>query len=438
VIPLLLAAAYTTREPVVVLGPANLSALRVLVLIGAVRVLARGERLANGMNAVDGLLLMWATLLIGFSVFHSSNSWTFRIGLVLAELGVYLLCRVFIQDMDDVRRLFKVLCVGLVPLAAIMLLEKYTWHNYFGGVLVFRDGHVRAFGAFAHPILAGVVGASCAVMAMCLWRSNRASAWLGLCAGLTIVFASTSSGPLMVLFFMCAGLMMWQVRHRMRLIRWAAVAAIIALDIVMKDPVYFLIARIDLTGSSTGWFRSQLIRTSIDHLNEWWAVGTDRTRHWMSSGIDANQSHTDITNHFLAMGVNGGLPLLILFVLVLWASFRGVGRALRQNQGQSPDRAFLVWTLGAMLFGHVTNFFSISLFDQSASFLYLIVAMIVATQLPVAAVPNEVPGPAPVGARHQPRDRFGRAVVIDSPAVPAVSGWRRVPIVQPNGRYRWQ
>lgn len=396
VIPVLLAAAYTTRLPVLELGPANLTVLRILVVIGIVRVLARGEKIANGVNAVDWLLLVWATFLIGSSLFHTSDAWTYRIGMVLGELGVYCLCRIFVQDAEDVRRLFKVLCVALAPLAGLMLLEKYTAHNYFGaGVAVVRDGHVRAYGPFGHPVLAGTVGATCVPMALSLWRSHRASALIGLCVGAGIVFASTSSGPVMMVVFTCVGLLFWKVRNGMRLIRWGTVAAIIGLQIVMNDPVYFLMARIDLTGSSTGYFRSQLIRSSLEHLDEWWAIGTDYTRHWMATGIPANQIHTDITNHFLAMGVMGGLPLLILFVLMLRAAFRGVGAALANNEGRSPERDFLIWTVGAMLFGQVINFWSISLFDQSVAFFYLVLAMIGAIQLPVAVLAREsLPGRA--------------------------------------------
>jgi hypothetical protein len=153
--------------------------------------------------------------------------------------------------------------------------------------------------------------------------------------------------------------------------------------------VYFLMARIDLTGGSTGWHRAQLIRSATEHLAEWWAVGTDYTRHWMPTGIHANEFHTDITNHFLEMGVWGGLPLLICFVLILSAAFRAVGTALRQHEGLSPRQGFLIWTIGVMLFGQVMTFWSISLFDQSVSFFYLVLATIGAVQLPVAMVAEQ-------------------------------------------------
>jgi hypothetical protein len=398
VIPLLLAAAYTTKLPVVQLGPANLSVLRVLVIVGIVRVVTRGEHVAHGINAIDRLLFAWATLLVGVSVFHTSDAWTYRIGAVLGELGVYMLCRVFVQDLDDVRRLFKILCVALVPLAILMLAEKYTAHNLFAIIgasddVTIREGHVRAAGPFAHAILAGTVGAASWAMAVGLWRSHRVSAVIGMCAAAGILFAATSSGPLMIVAFTGFGLMLWNVRAALRTIRWAVVVAIIGLQIVMQDPVYFLMARIDITGGSTGWYRAQLIRSSIEHLDEWWAVGTDSTRHWMGSGIAANEIHADIVNHYLAMGVMGGLPLMILFVLVLSAAFREVGRAFQEAERQSPEQGFFVWTLGAMLFGQVVGFWAISLYDQSVSFFYLILATISASRLPAAvAAMADMPG----------------------------------------------
>jgi hypothetical protein len=384
------ASAYTTRIPVLEFGPAKLSVLRILVLVGIVRVLARRERPSHGLNTIDWLVLTWAAFLFSVSVFHTPDVWTYRLGMILGEVGVYLLCRVSLQDAADVQQLFGALCVTLVPLAVLMLFEKYTAQNVFAvmggtGEINIREGHVRAYGPFAHSILAGTVGATCLPMALSVWNKSRGRALIGMGAALCIVYASTSSGPIVMLAFICVALSMWKVRNRLGLFRWGAVAVIIVLQIVMKDPVYFLMARIDITGGSTGWHRAQLIRSSLEHLSEWLAVGTDYTRHWMPTGIHANETQTDITNHFLQMGVWGGLPLLILFVMILWAAFRVIGEALRRSDMQSPEEIFLIWTLGAMLFGHVINFWSISLFDQSVSFFYLVLATIGAVQMPVAA-----------------------------------------------------
>jgi len=105
--------------------------------------------------------------------------------------------------------------------------------------------------------------------------------------------------------------------------------------VVMKAPPYYLMARVDLSGGSTGWHRARLIESSMEHLGEWWFAGTDYTRHWMPTGVYFSPNHVDITNHYLAMGVLGGLPLLFLFVLLLVKGFSIVGHSVRALQKRS-------------------------------------------------------------------------------------------------------
>jgi len=388
ILPLLLAAAYMTRGQALDLGGASLTVLRVLVPIGLIRVMLRGESLANGWNAIDGMMILWAVVLLGTSPWHQFGAWQFRSGLVWSDLGCYFLLRVFLAEPADVERAFKLVCLVMAPVAVFMLFEKATGTNLFGvlgGVhetALVREGNVRASGPFVHPILAGTAGATIFGMAACLWRRDRNVSLLGLFAGGGIVAACASSGPVLMVLFILLGMLMWPLREQMRLVRWASFASILALAAVMKDPVYFLMARIDISGGSQGYYRAQLIRSSIEHLDEWWLAGTDYTRHWMQTGIHANDRHADITNHFLAMGVMGGLPLMLVFAAIIVVAFRGVGRALDGLRGDANHRqAFLAWTLGALLFGHLMNFMSISLFDQSILFLHIVLAAIGAMQV---------------------------------------------------------
>jgi hypothetical protein len=306
--------------------------------------------------------------------------------MVWTQLGSYFLFRIIIQDEDDVLYIFKALCVVLIPVAVMMILEKNIGKNFYGvfeGLserVDFRHGHFRARGPFAHAILAGTVGATCFPMALYLWKKNKKYAIPGLFSTVGIVLASTSSGPVIMVFFIVFGLVIWKVRNHLNVVRWLALTAFIILNVTMKDPVYFLMARIDISGGSQGWFRARLIQSSIEHLDEWWLAGTDYTRHWMETGIYANQQHTDITNHLLGIGVLGGLTLMFLFIMVLVAAFGAVGGALQENAGASTEHRFLIWTLGAILFGHVWNFFTTLLFDQSIVFFYLILACIGAIQ----------------------------------------------------------
>jgi hypothetical protein len=412
IVPLLLAASVMTAGQVLVIGPANFTVIRVLVAVGMLRIVIRGEHLSPGLVLLDKWMLAWAALLLASSVFHKDGTFLYRSGIVWSDLGCYFLLRTFITDSDDMRRAFRLVCLLMIPVALLMLVEKATGHNPFtmlGGVnetSSVRGTQIRASGPFVHPILAGTVGATCLGISLYLRHIGSRLAWPGVFASVAILYACGSSGPSFMALFVVLGLLAWPWRASMRAVRWTGAALVIALDMVMNDPVYFLMAKVDAFGGSYGYYRAQLIRSAIQHLDEWWLSGADRTRHWMPSGIHANDFHTDITNHFLAMGVMGGLPLMAVFVALVGVAFASVGRsrkALEAAAGSAPaakgkdkdkDKAiptdaFLAWTLGALLFGHVVNFFAISLFDQSIVFFYLVLACIgsFAAQAALAAKP---------------------------------------------------
>ena len=407
-VPLLAGAAYMTRGQVLELGPLNFPVVRLLVTIGFLRVLTRGERIAGGLHLMDKLVIAWAVWLVGSSVFHTAGALVFRVGLVWTEVGSYFLFRVFIRDSQDLRRVFRTICVLLIPVAVGMLIEKLSGKNCFaslGGVYehaAVRNGQFRAQGPFAHAILAGTVGAMCLPMALYLWKTDRRVAVTGLVTTGAIVYSSGSSGPFMMTFAVLFALALWKVRTWMRPILWVGLIAVLALDMVMKDPVYFLMARIDITGGSTGWHRAALIQSAIRHLDEWWFSGTDYTRHWMPTGIHANEIHTDITNHILQMGVWGGLPLVLLFLGIMAAAFSVVTKALRQQRSAPLEEQYLIWTLGAILFAHVTNFFSICYFDQSIVFFYLLLAGIASFRAMRVAVTRPETTSVAAGSRPLP------------------------------------
>jgi hypothetical protein len=144
----------------------------------------------------------------------------------------------------------------------------------------------------------------------------------------------------------------------------------------MNDPAYYILARIDLAGGSTGWHRARLIQSALEFLPEWWLAGTDYTRHWMPTGVSWSVDHTDITNHYLKMGVLGGLPLMLLFIAVLAKGFSFVGQTPRQMPELSQQSRFMLWALGASLFAHAATIISVSYFDQSFMFLYVTLAAI--------------------------------------------------------------
>lgn len=381
--PLLIGACYMTLNSGIEIGPTHFSIIRILVAAGLLRVMMRGERLAGGMNGLDRIMLIWSAWALLSSTFHKdpSAALMFRLGLVYNAGGIYFLIRIFCQSLDDVAALCRITAVLMVPLAIEMLFENGTSHNLFsilGGVSetpAIREGKVRAQGPFAHAILAGTAGAVTLPIIIGIWSKHRMNAVIGVLACVSIVLTSASSGPMMSAMAAVIALFMWHYRGQMRFVRWMAVLIYIGLDLFMKAPVYYLIARIDLTGGSTGYHRAALIESSLRHFDEWWFAGTDYTRHWMPTGVSWSQEHTDITNHYLNMGVVGGLPLMFLFIIVLAKGFSLVGRTLQMSE-LSQHHQYMCWALGASLFAHATTFLAVSYFDQSFVFIYLTLAAI--------------------------------------------------------------
>lgn len=383
-VPMLIGTAYMTVGQALQIGPASFTVIRLLVVVGLIRVKVRGERVAGGIHTLDRAMIWWAVIATVTSVFHKNpvGNLISMLGLSYDCLGLYFLMRVFIQGMDDVVRISKALLLLLIPLALEMVHEKITGRNAFSifgyvtEMATVRGGKIRAQGPFAHSILAGTVGAVCMPLAIYIWHSARKVALIGIAATGLMVLASASSGPILASAAIIGALFIWRVRSKLRLMLWGGVGMLVVLNFIMNDPVWFLLARIDLTGKSTGWHRAALIDSAIRYLGDWWLFGTDYTRHWMPTGVYWSQDHTDITNHYLKMGVWGGLPLMFAFVAVMAAAFSSVGKTIELLKSESKKDRFHVWVLGSILFGHAVSFLSVSYFDQSIVFFYLVLAMI--------------------------------------------------------------
>jgi hypothetical protein len=311
----------------------------------------------------------------------------------------------------------------LVPVALEMTFEHATGKDLFavfGGVdenVFFRDGAFRAQGPFGHPILAGTVGAVCFPLMVGLFCRHRLAGVIGGVACLGMIVASASSGPMMSVIFGLVAVSLWRWRQWTRTACFAAVGVYLALELLMTRPAYYLISKIDLTGSSTGWYRSRLIESSIEHFSEWWLFGTDRTGHWMHVTIGLTDQHADITNYYIMIGVIGGFPATLLLIAILWRAFRSVGQMVRSSADQPWSDRFMIWCLGAGLFAHASTSLSVAYFDQSMMFFWLNIAVISSMQtvqaLALAADPVPV-GPrivrSPVGVEPTPVSKRRRGI----------------------------
>lgn len=380
-LPLLVGCCYMTVNQVVDLGPISLNVIRVLVAVGFLRVLLKGEKIAVGLSGMDKLMMAWMAWIVLSSVLHpgSESPLVYNLGQAFNIGGIYFLVRVFCASHEELLGIVKMIACLLAPIAIEMFSEHLTGRNMFfvfGGIVQQRDGEFRAVGPFAHSILAGSVGAACFPLMVAIWKDNRTVAAVGMVACLVIVGSSNSSGPLMSLLFGIGALFLWKRRDWMRYVRWGGVACYFGLEIYMERPAYYILDSIDLTGGSTGWHRARLIESSLDHIGEWWLAGTNFTRHWMPTGVSWSPDHCDITNYYLMMGVWAGLPLMLLFIAMIWRGFRYIGDIQRSPSTAAGHEKFITWCLGSALFAHTATCVSVAYFDQSYIFMFLCLASI--------------------------------------------------------------
>jgi hypothetical protein len=134
----------------------------------------------------------------------------------------------------------------------------------------------------------------------------------------------------------------------------------------MNTPLWYLMARLTVFSGSTGWFRGFLIDTFVQHTNEWWLYGSKAAMSW-------HPFLMDVTNQYVAEGLDGGLPAMALFIAILTFTFRYVGRTIRNRDLPLTDRR-LIWGLGAALGAHAISFISVSYFDQTLTLFLLTLA----------------------------------------------------------------
>ena len=379
-LPIILTACYMTFGQLIVAGGLHFTMLRVLVFVGCVRILVRKEFHRLDWQRLDTMMVAWvlAGTVTYTILWGSSDALINRLGLAYDALGLYFIFRFLLRDLDDVKRVCRLFALTLIPLALAMGFEKLTGRNpffVFGGVpefTVIRDGVLRCQGPFGHPILAGTFGAAWFPLFVGLWlqgKGQRLLAGLGVLSAMLITVFAGSSGPIATFGAGILGCAMWRVRNSMKAVRWGIVSVLLIMQVVMKAPVWFVFARVNILSGSTGWHRANLMDRTFAHFWDWWLLGTKDTISW---GVWAG----DITNHFILQGVRGGLITMILFIAIVVMSFSAVGQAMRAMRGKSRRTQLLLWTIGATIFAHVVSFMSVSYFDQNVVNWYLVLAFV--------------------------------------------------------------
>ncbi len=378
VVMLVMACFVSPAQRIVVMG-VDFNMLRVMILAGWLRLMLRSEYRGYTPKPIDGVMLAWVlvgsvmmTILYGTGVIAMN-----RLGYMYDALGMYFLVRCLVRSWDDVGTLASGAAVIGVPVAAAFLIEKMTGRNMFavfGGVPEFtevRQGKLRCQGAFAHPILAGVFWASLMPLIMALWwrgRGKRTLAVIGIASAMVIVLTCASSTPVIVVMFGAMVCLLFPLRASIRWFGMGGVAALAGLHFLMHAPVWHLLARVDVVGGSTGWYRYKLIDAFLRNIGDWWLTGTTGYAEWFEWGL------ADVTNQYVAEGLNGGLLTLVLFLAMIIYACVALARSWRVRGLPSCDR-LMAWMLFASIAMHCAAFFAVSYFGQSSYLWYMMLGL---------------------------------------------------------------
>jgi hypothetical protein len=376
---LAVAAFLPLGQQVVVFG-LHFTFFRIVLMVGWARLLIKGEARGISFSRIDKLFICWAFIVFVCGLMRKPGDWAGAecLGALFDALGTYFLFRLLIAEPGEVVVHLRFFAVAAVIICLALALEAMTHKNpffVFGGVPEVgeaRDGRFRCQGPFEHPILAGTFAATLfALMVGLLLRAGQKKglAFAGMLAAALATVIAVSSGALLTFVAAVVGFALWPMRFRMQLIRRGVVVVILALALVMKAPVWYLIARLSGVFGGTGWHRSYLIDQAVNHVSEWWLIGSSYTAHWAPGGqvLVTDPNNMDITNHYVMQGLRGGVMGLGVFIAIIVTAFKVIGSTLRRRDEPLLDGK-LTWALGVCLMCHCMAFISISYFDQSQVF----------------------------------------------------------------------
>lgn len=370
-----MAACFVPMNQRIIIFSLDFTILRILVLVGIFRLLMKGEAREVKWNKFDKLILTWS--LTGSIVYiiqqTTFSAVIFKSGVMFDCLGMYYLFRQMICNWDDVFqsiKLFAFFAIITAPLIAFEKIRESSPFIFFGPVQgQYHRGRFRAAGPFPHYIMMGCFWSSLLPFFYAMIKAEKSKFfyWMGIAAVLISVFCSASSTPLLTVIAIIIFWKMYNYRMNGKMIFFGICCSVLFLHLIMKKPVWHLMARVDVFSGSTGWHRYYLFDNFVNHISEWFLLGTQNTSHW-GHGLQ------DITNQFVLEGVRGGMLTLLIFIITIYCSVKIPGRLSLANI--SGDEKWMSWAICVSMLGHFITFWGVSYFGQINMLLYLTFAFV--------------------------------------------------------------
>lgn len=361
--PFVAAACFAPMNQRLILFNLDFTLLRILILIGLLRLTIKGETRDIHWNKFDKLILSWGVVgSLIYSVQQSTADATInRAGLLFDSLGMYWLFRQILHEWEDVLnaiKFFALFAIITAPLIALENLQVTNFFSLFGPTQgQFHRDRFRAAGSFPHYIMMGSFWASLLPFFYARIKAQKDIYyyWLAIAASLSNVYCSASSTSIFTVVAIIFAWQLYNLRMHGKILFWGACVLLLLLHLIMNAPVWHLLSRIDIFGGSTGYHRYNLVDKFLKNIQEWFFLGTKSTEHW-GWGLQ------DITNQFVLEGVRGGIATLIVFIILTYCAVKIPGKLSLNSH--TPDAKWMSWAICVAMLGHFATFWGVSYFGQ--------------------------------------------------------------------------
>ncbi len=384
VVPIIVAMCFLPGDISVKLGTLDFQAIRIMALVATVRIYLSQDIPHIELNIIDKLFIAYNVLLSVVYIFASHEIFEailFRGGKLIDSIILYLVFRHVVQSKESIKIISKVFCICIIILLPFAIFEFFSATNLFAILgrnrISIRADEIRAGTTFSHPILFGSFAAAIFPVLWSDFITNRGIIRIiALLSCVFCVYASSSSGPIIALAAAIFFIAFFKWKNHSALLARVMLISAIFIHFVREKPIWqFIFVRVSIKASSTGFHRYLLVDAAVKEFWNWWILGYGdigpqwHTKYWPWT----HATFTDMTNHYLLLGVRGGFFTMVLFIILCYKSIISLG-SFSISQIDKDDQ-WLWWGFTVMMIVHCVSFLAVAYFGQITMLLFLTFAV---------------------------------------------------------------
>lgn len=331
----------TPAAMTIFIGGAKFTPARLVICLLLLPALFELFRRGRHLIVSDLLVCLTSVWIVGATLDTDPGSWSSALALVVEFLGGYVVARAFFFGRPALEAFVGALKFVTIVVIALAALEHLTQHIVTYNLVAalwglpsfgpeYRNGMLRAFSTFPHPILYGTF---CVVAGAIFLYSERSFLGRILYTGgcLFGCVLAVSSAPLMsfmiVLSVYFYDRVMRRYSWRWYLLVTVSIVLLIAVFAIANKPVSWIVSHLTLD-PSTGYFRVATWDSAFYYIGLSPYVGFGFEAYGAAGDFFGNAS---VDSVWLALALRFGIPTIVFLFLANVAAFH-------QSGGNAGDR----------------------------------------------------------------------------------------------------